>query len=98
MYLKIHESPRGKVVAVCDKELIGKILEDENTAMDLKNYSGFYVGEHVGKDDVEKALEKFSSANIVGKKSVGVALSAGVVSKEDIMYINETPYIQIYKI
>lgn len=98
MYLKIHEGPRGRVVAVCDKELIGKVLEDENTCMDLKKHRSFYVGERVGKDEIESALETFSSANIVGQKSVGVALSLGLVGKDDVMYINDTPYIQIYKI
>jgi hypothetical protein len=98
MYLKIHEGPRGRVVAVCDKELIGKVLEDEDTCMDLKKHRSFYVGERVGKDEVGKALGTFSSANIVGQKSVDVALSLGLVDKDDVMYINDTPYIQIYKI
>ena len=98
MYMKIHESPSGKVVAVCDKELIGKVLEDEKIRMDLKKYGSFYVGERVGEDEVGRALETFSSANIVGQKSVGVALSLGFVDKDDVMYINETPYIQIYKV
>jgi len=30
MYLKIHEQQGKKIIAVCDKELIGKILTDGN--------------------------------------------------------------------
>jgi len=98
MYMRIHEGPGGKVVAVCDKELIGKVLEDEKICMDLEKYRSFYVGEHVGKNEVENALATFTSANLVGQKSVDIALSLGLANKDNIMYINETPYIQIYKI
>ena len=98
MYMKIHEGSGGKVVAVCDKELVGKVLEDDKTCMDLERYHGFYVGERVGKSEVESALGTFTSANLVGEKSVGIALSLELVNKDDVMYINKTPYIQIYKI
>lgn len=98
MYLKIHQNPEGRVVAVCDKELIGKILEDDKVHMDLDKYREFYAGEKVGQKEVETALGEFNSANLVGEKAVNIALSVGIVSKEDIMYIKDVPYIQIYKI
>jgi hypothetical protein len=98
MYMKIHEGSSGKVVAVCDKELVGKVLEDDKTCMDLEKYHSFYVGESVGKSEVESALATFASANLVGEKAVAIALSLGLVGKDDVMYINKTPYIQIYKI
>lgn len=98
MYLKIHESASGKVVAVCDAALIGKVLEGEGAFMDLDRYRGFYVGEKVAGGRVREALASFDSANIVGEEAVGVALEMGLARKEDVMYIKKTPYIQIYKL
>jgi hypothetical protein len=98
MYLKIHENPAGRVIAVCDRDLIGKVLEDENTHMDLDRYRDFYVGELAKEDAVKEALGRFGSANLVGERAVGVALSMELAAKEDVMYIKETPYIQIYRL
>ncbi len=95
MYLKIHESKNGRIVAVCDEELIGKVLEDKDRVMDLDRYRGFYVGEKANEDQVVVALKKFSSLNIVGKKSVAAALRT---VNADVMYIKKIPYIQMYKI
>jgi len=98
LYLKIHVAGKGKVVAVCDENLIGRILDDGKAFMDLDRYRGFYTGEKADANAVRQALRDFSSANIVGQESVGVALSAGIVARKDVMYINKTPYIQIYNV
>jgi len=98
MYLRVHENEAGPIVAVCDRELIGRILEEGKVHMDLDKYREFYIGKQAGEDDVKNALKEFSSANLVGKKAVGVALSLELAASEDVMYINETPYIQIYRI
>jgi hypothetical protein len=98
MYLRIHQTQAGKVVAVCDEDLVGKVLDDGNAYMDLDRYRAFYVGERADADAVKRALHGFVSANLVGKESVGSAMDAGVAGKRDIMYINKTPYIQIYNI
>jgi len=98
MYLHIHRTPNGKIVALCDENMIGKVLEGNGIHMDLDKYRGFYIGERVTETEVRKALVDFASANIVGKESVAIALAMGVAEKSDVMYINKTPYIQIYKI
>ncbi|MFH0737564.1 MAG: DUF424 family protein [Candidatus Micrarchaeota archaeon] len=96
MYLKIHQD-KEKVVAVCDADLIGKVLESDKGYLDLEKHKSFYQGELVGKPQVEKALRSFDSANLVGKEAVGVALAMGLASKDGVMYIKKTPYIQIYR-
>jgi len=98
MYLKIHISRGQRVIAACDKELIGMIIEDGNYYIDLKKYSSFYVGEICSKEELENALTNFNSASLVGEKVVSVALSKGVVSKEKVTNIKSFPCIQIYKV
>ncbi|VVC02787.1 Uncharacterised protein [Candidatus Bilamarchaeum dharawalense] len=98
LYLKVHENKEGRVIAVCDGDLIGKVLTDGNAHMDLDRYRGFYVGKEVEDGEVKKELTTFSSINMVGKHAVGIALEMGLANKQDVMYIKNIPYIQIYKI
>jgi hypothetical protein len=98
IYLKIHESAGQKVVAACDVGLIGKTLTDGKIYLDLDMHRGFYVGERAGGNEVGKALGSFTSANLVGKNAVDVALGMGIASADDVMYIKRIPYIQIYRI
>lgn len=98
MYLKIHQTQRGSIIAVCDEDLIGKVLRNKDVCMDLDKYRSFYIGDRADEREVKKALDSFSSANIVGKESVGIAIAIGLVDKECVMYIKKTPYIQIYKL
>jgi hypothetical protein len=98
MYLKIHQSREGKIVAVCDEGLVGKVLEEKGVFMDLERHSSFYVGRKAGAEEVKAALADFTSANAVGEESVAVVLSMGLAGKADVMYIKKTPYIQIYRL
>lgn len=98
MYVKVHDGEGGRVVAACDRELVGRILEEGDRFLDLDTYRSFYVGELGKEAELKRHLSEFSSANLVGSRSVAIAVEMGIASEEDIMYINETPYIQIYKI
>lgn len=98
MYVKVHDGESGRIVAACDRELVGRILEEGDKYLDLDTYRGFYVGELSGEERLKEKLSDFASANLVGRKSVDIAVGMGIAGEDDIMYINGTPYIQIYKI
>lgn len=98
MYLRIHDTPKGRIVAACDEELIGRVFEGNGMVIDLDRYRGFYVEKKVGAKELKDALASFSSVNLVGKGPVDVAVSMGLTHKKDVMYINKIPYIQIYRL
>ncbi len=98
MYLKIHDSKGQRIIAACDKELIGLVLEEGKYFVDLKNHSSFYKGDSCNEEELETALNNFTSANLVGEKAVGVAIRKNLISKEDITLIKNLPFIQIYNI
>ena len=97
MYLKIHETPRGKIIACCDKELIGKVLTGGKKILDLEKYKSFYAGELVDEEKLEKALKNFASVNLIGEKCVGVAKKLDLVTEDDIVELSNVPHVQIYK-
>ena len=96
--MKIHQRDGEKIVAACDKKLIGIILDDGKYYLDLDNHASFYKGEICSEEELEQALTKFSSANLVGEKAVGVAIRKNLVSKNDVPLIKNFPFIQLYRI
>jgi len=65
--------------------------------LDLKKYENFYAGKIVDEEEAKKHLENFDSANMVGKKSVSLALRLGLCEKSEVRTIAKIPHIQIYK-
>jgi hypothetical protein len=93
MLVKIHKSYRD-VIAICDEELIGKVFEEDNCILDLKE--SFYNGENVDEEKIMNIIQFHSredaTFNIVGEKSIAVAIKTGIVSKEEIKTIQGIPF------
>ena len=96
MYLKVSFRDGKKVVAACDEKLIGKVLEEGNLFLDLDTYAGFYKGEVTDIEKLKEELADCASANLVGDGPVGIAKNLGLVSDENIKYIKNVLYVQIY--
>lgn len=98
MYLKVSEKEGKRVVAACDRELLGKVFVEGETMLDLETYREFYAGEEATEESVGEALGKFSSANLVGEKCIKVAIESGLARETDVRYIKNIPHLQIYRI
>jgi hypothetical protein len=94
IYLKLHNTESGNMLAMCDSALIEMVLSEGDIEINLKDYSEFYTGQLLSK---EKALEfiqkeEIISANIVGVEAVKVGLKRGIIEKENIKKVNKIPY------
>lgn len=98
MYCKVHEKKGEVVVALCDAELLGKILREGEAVIDLQKFRSFYEGSKTSEEKAGRELKKCTSANLVGKKAVETAVKAGVVkSKENVKTIQGIPHLQVYR-
>ncbi len=97
MYLKVHETPEGEVVALCDAELIGRVLADSKRRLDLSMFASFYRGERVGREDAVEALRPARNANLVGRKALAAALEAGI-DTSGAVEIAGVPHLQVYRV
>lgn len=97
-YMRIHENADGKVVAVCDSGLLGRVFEEGAKVLDLKTYAGFYRGDEAGEGDVVKELKNFSSLNLVGRDTIALAEKEGVLAKGQVREIAKIPHAQVYKV
>jgi len=93
MLIKIHKSYRD-VIAICDKELLGKKFEQGKFQLDIKE--NFYNGEETTEEKAIEIIKHFSredaTFNIVGEKSVNTALKAGIIEKNSIKKIDNIPF------
>jgi len=97
MYLKVHSSPLGEVVALCDAELLGLVISEGETRLDLRSHASFYKGKRVTPREAKQALMGARNANIVGRKSLAAAQKAGIDCARALT-ISGVPHLQIYGI
>ena len=98
IYLKVHHTQNGGIIAMCDEELLGKVLKSGKIELDLERYSGFYKGALLDEEraiDAIKNVEVYS-ANVVGKESIKALKTKIAVSDSDIRLVGKVPYVQIY--
>lgn len=96
IFVNVMNSCRN-VVAVCDKELLGKRFEEGKFQLDIKE--SFYKGEEVDEEEAIRIMRIMSredaTFNIVGKDSVCTAMKAGVIEDEGIGEIQGIPFALI---
>ena len=93
MIVNIHKTQDGKkIVAICDKELIGKKFKEKNIQLDLS--SNFYDGEEKSENDIKKIFDGAYIVNMVGKKSVNLGKKLGIVLEETVVYVQKIPHAQ----
>lgn len=67
-YIKIHKRGKEKIIAICDEELLGKILKDEKLQIEVK--AEFYGGEKVPLSEIYKYISDATVINLLGNSVV----------------------------
>jgi hypothetical protein len=96
MYLKIYKNKDHVLVAACDKELLGKKLKHGNTVVEISR--AFYEGEDVSDEELQKALQEATTANLFGEKTIKCATKCGLIDPDSVIMIDCVPHAQIFKI
>ena len=94
MYLKIHHAPHGRVVAICDEDLVGKTLEDTKHYMKITEH--FYKGEKKEEKAVLDVLKDAENINFMGREAVELGLKAKKIAPEQVKIIAGVPHAQVY--
>ena len=90
MYLKIHQSSQGKVIAVCDRELLDTTLQGDS--FDFEISASFYGGKEIGEDELKLCFAQPGSLNLVGRKTIECAIACGVVDPAAVCEIDGVPH------
>ena len=95
MMAKKHEHSMGSVLAVCDKDLLGKTFEEGNICFTVSEK--FYGGKEVTEKELLEMWEESSSINMFGNKCVGIMQKKGLVGEKALL-IKGIKHIQAYKL
>jgi hypothetical protein len=98
LMMRTFKKGKERIVAVCDSELIGKVLREGELVLNLEKYASFYQGEQADEKTVEEELLTATSMNLVGERATAVAKRMKLVKDSDVMRIQKVPHVQIYKI
>lgn len=92
----MHETDLKKILAVCDREHLGKTFESGEISFTVSEK--FFKGEAVTETELEKLLEEADSANFFGNKCVAIAQKKGLISESGVILISGIKHAQIYNI
>ncbi len=100
IYIKFHNADDGVILAMCDSELIGRVLEEGDVYIDIKGYSEFYVGELVEPGQARAMIDRgaIKAANIIGNEAVDVAIDSDIIRQENVSKVNGVRYAHAYRV
>jgi hypothetical protein len=91
--VKVHDSYRW-VVAICDKELLGRVLREGKRTLDLSG--NFFKGIEMEKKEVLEEIDRCTyedaTFNVVGERSIKIALEAGIIEESGVIKIEGIPF------
>jgi hypothetical protein len=97
MFLKVHCSPgAGNIVAVCDRELLNTTISSGELSIQITE--GFYGNTPASEEMVRSVLKNAGSINLMGKRSVSIAIDMGLVTPSGCIMIGDIPHAQVYSL
>lgn len=97
MFLKVHHPPgAGDIVAVCDRELLNTTISYGEVSVRISE--AFYGNVPASEDEVRIALEKAETINLMGRRSVSIAIEMGLITRSGCIMIGEIPHAQVYSL
>ena len=96
MILRERKTEQGLLVAVCDSDVLGETFENGKVSLTVNEE--FYGGDEAEERDVVDSLARASVANIVGVRSVEVAIEAGIIDDDHVLEVGKTRHAQLVRI
>ena len=91
--IKVYRHGRETLVAACDAEIIGKTFRSKDLKITVSE--GFYKGDSGDEEMLVNRLEMATVANLVGRKTIEVAVKHGFVDPACVLLIGEVPHAQM---
>ncbi|AQL42648.1 hypothetical protein BV210_07960 [Halorientalis sp. IM1011] len=95
MILNERDTEEGLLVSVCDPDVLGETFENGEVSLTVE--ADFYDGEEVDEEAVVDSLARCAVANIVGTRSVEVAIEHGFVEEGNVLDLGETRHAQMLR-
>jgi hypothetical protein len=91
---KFHKIGGEVLLAACDCEIFGKVIEDAEIVLNLSG--SFYDGPEVDEDEFSNMLAQATSANLVGRKVVEIAIRQNEVEPANVREVAGVPHALLF--
>jgi len=91
--MKIHVQGGHRLLAACDRELLGS--EHREGELHLNIEGSFYFDEFVDRETFLRFLKTVDMANLAGEAVVSAAVEAGYISEDCVLRIDSIPHAQL---
>ncbi|MFB6170263.1 MAG: DUF424 domain-containing protein [Haloarculaceae archaeon] len=96
MLLNEWTTQRGRLVAVCDADVLGETFENGDLSLTVEE--GFYGGDATDPEEVVERLGRADVANLVGTEVVALAIEHGFVEESNVLDIDGTRHAQFLRL
>lgn len=91
--LRVYSHGGETLVAACDKDILGKTFKGRG--MKITVSEGFYRGEDADEEMLVNRLQLATVANLVGKRTMEIAIKHGFVDPDCVLDIGGVPHAQM---
>lgn len=96
-WCKVVKTKTDIVVAICDKNLLGKKIEIEE-GFSIRIKQNFYKDKIISEKEAVELMKNATILNVFGKNIIKLAIENEVISKENVIFFNGVPHAQFVKI
>jgi hypothetical protein len=97
VYVNVLKTRGETIVAICDKELLGKKFKDQDKNIVFEVRESFYRGSKMKLEDAMDFLKIATIANLTGPKIVEKAIKLKFIHPLAVIKIAGIPHAQIVK-
>ena len=94
MIAKTHDHGTKTVLAVCDKEHLGKSFEEGELFFTASKQ--FFGGELITEEELISLTKEADSINFFGDKCTNIAIKEGLISESNVIIIQGVKHAQAY--
>jgi hypothetical protein len=91
--VKNYQQGIQRLLAACDEELLGTRHSEGKFRLDVA--PNFYDGLRCGEPELGHYLKSCTVANLVGRRTVDVAIHLGLVEPTNVLVIGGVPHAQV---
>ncbi|MFA5452948.1 MAG: DUF424 family protein [Candidatus Methanomethylophilaceae archaeon] len=93
--IRIHSNHDTRLLAACDEELLGQTYRENSMRITVSD--AFYNAEVVSEEVLIERMRSVAIMNLVGEKTVSVAIKEGYVSKDCVIVIDGVKHAQVVR-
>ena len=94
-YVNVRRMGRRVLLAVCDVELLGKVLRDRKIVFEVRK--DFYDGLKMSVEEAVDLMDRCTIVNMVGRNIVEKAVERGLIHPDAVLDISGVPHAQILR-